>query len=144
MPLGQCQGWRDHGGWGSDSRFPSRPRPVECRAQINSLHSSGTAARTQRAFPARAVLASLPAQPFSLPQPLFSVQPTQLPFSFPQSLRATEGSFRETPISPPPPTSPPPHRPRPRRQQGVRREARGSSPRLRFGESLPRATTQHR
>lgn len=41
-------------GWGSDSSLPSRARPGECRAQINSLHSSGTTARTQsflRALP---------------------------------------------------------------------------------------------
>ena len=75
MPLGRRQGRRDRGalgpgsgdrGWGSDSRSSSRSRPGECRAQINSLHSSGTAARTQRAFPAGAALAPLPAQPFSL------------------------------------------------------------------------------
>lgn len=120
------------------SRFSSRPRPGECRAQINSLHSSGTAARTQRGFFAGAALAPHPAQPFSLPQPLFSVQSAgPPPPSFSQPLKATEGLFLETLISPPLPIFPTPYRPRPRGLQGGRRGAQGSSPRLRFGESLP-------
>lgn len=119
----QDQGDRD---WGSDSRSSSQSRPGECRAQINSLHSSGTAARTQRAF--------LQALPWlhSLPSPspflsLFSVQPAQLPFSFPQPLKATEESFRVTPSSPSPhlPTLPPPQ------ATGTARRRRGSPEALR-------------
>lgn len=124
------------------SRFSSRPRPGECRAQINSLHSSGTAARTQRGFFAGAALAPHPAQPFSLPKPLFSVQSAgPPPPSFSQPLNATEGLFLETLISPPLPIFPTPYRPRPPGLQGGRRGAQGSSPRLRFGESLPPRTT---
>lgn len=59
------------------------------------------------------------------------------PLSFPQPLKATEGLFLETLISPPLPIFPTPYRPRPRGLQGGRRGAQGWSPRLRFGESLP-------
>lgn len=88
-------------------------------------------------FSAGAAPAPLAAQPFFLTQPLFSVQPAGLPSSYPQLLKATEGSFSETLFSPPLPTSSTPCRPRPRELQGVLREAPGSSPRLRFGKSLP-------
>lgn len=87
-------------------------------------------------FSAGAAPAPLAAQPFSLTQPLFSVQPARLLSSYPQLLKATKGSFSETLFSPPLPTSSTPYRPRLRELQGVLREAPGSSPRLRFRKRL--------
>lgn len=120
-----------------DSRFPSLSRPGECRAQINSLHSSGTAARTQKSLFCRRCPGPTPC-PALLP-PLASLQcsacgaPLFLSTARPRYGRV----ILEDPISPPLPTDPTPYRPRPQELQRVLRGARGSSARLRFGKSLP-------
>lgn len=57
---------------GCDSRFPRRAKAGECRAQIDSLHSSGTAVRTQSLFRRRCRV------PIPCPT-LFSTQTARLP-----------------------------------------------------------------
>lgn len=88
-----------------------------------------------RVFSAGAALAPFPAQPFSLPRPLFTVQPIGLPSSDLPPLEATKGRSPGPDLSASPRSSTP-RRPRPQNCE-VYRGARGSAPRLRFGKSLP-------
>lgn len=85
----------------SDRRFPRQAKPGECPAQINSPHSSGTAARTQTASSAGAALSPLRPNP-SLSLSLSSARSPRgsLLSTAPQSIgRAVPGAR----VSPPPP-----------------------------------------
>lgn len=100
VPLGQRQCWRDkrglpprieRGSWGPNSRFPGPAKPRECQAQINSLHSFSTPAKTQKAFSVGAALSLLQPNP---PPSLSLYSTCGLSGSlFPQPLRASAGLF---------------------------------------------------
>lgn len=96
-----------------------------------------------RVFSAGAALAPFPAQPFSLPRHLFSVEPVRLPSSDLHPLPRREGSLPQAPISPPLPTPPSPSAPGHRTAAKCKEEPAARLRACALGRASPTATTGH-